>query len=117
MGISDEQKPGEPQTLESVIEQSKNTDIPELEDTDEEGSAEDAEGALAQTSQRVLRSSDADEGRTVHIRSVAFDATEADLYEALQRFGSIVYVRIVKDANGTLQRCVAVVPLFSLVVM
>eukprot|EP00929_Paragymnodinium_shiwhaense_P025851 TRINITY_DN1553_c0_g3_i2.p1 TRINITY_DN1553_c0_g3~~TRINITY_DN1553_c0_g3_i2.p1 ORF type:complete len:921 (+),score=369.68 TRINITY_DN1553_c0_g3_i2:157-2919(+) len=72
------------------------------EEEDEEEEEEEEEEADKKSSAKDPRKPgfDVDEGRSVFVRNVPFDATEEDLRGVFKKFGVVQTIKFVKDASG-----------------
>ena len=76
-------------------------DKPDMAESDDD--AEDAEQSSdaedAERSEAAEKPSDADEGRTVFVRNLAYECTEHKLRDLFKRFGRIEQCSIVRDRS------------------
>jgi nucleolar protein 4 len=68
----------------------------EGEDDEEDNDSEDDVSASKESKTNV---NDADEGRTVFLRDLAFDTSKEDVEQALSQFGKVVFVAVVRDPH------------------
>ncbi|XP_025097400.1 RNA-binding protein 28-like isoform X5 [Pomacea canaliculata] len=66
-------------------------------DADQKVSAKDKKKKGKKLDERIPKKSDVEEGRTLFVRNVPFDADEEDLTKLFQGFGELAFTRLVMD--------------------
>ncbi|CAK9045906.1 unnamed protein product [Durusdinium trenchii] len=80
--------------IEEDDEDEEDKDEDEDEDEDEEGESKSTKAAIRKPG------FDIDQGQTIFVRNVPFDATADDLKEVFRRFGRVGFVKLVADKTG-----------------
>lgn len=91
--------------IEEDDEDEEDKDEDEDEDEDEEGESKSTKAAKAKAKAKAKAAIrkpgfDIDQGQTIFVRNVPFDATADDLKEVFRRFGRVGFVKLVADKTG-----------------
>lgn len=76
-----------------------------LEESDKEDEEEDDKEEGKEKKPKRKTGFDVDQGRTVFVRNVPFDGTEADMLQVFKKFGVVKSVKLLADKSGKNKHC------------